>query len=43
MEVELDPQKALARLRKGARPQETLLVTGSLYLVGNIKALLERE
>ena len=43
MEVELDPQKALARLREGAQTQETLLVTGSLYLVGNIKAILERE
>jgi dihydrofolate synthase/folylpolyglutamate synthase len=38
--VEEDPQKALAQAIAETRPDDLLLVTGSLYLVGDAKRLL---
>lgn len=38
---EEDPQKAFEGLRKKLKPSDTLLVTGSLYLVGDLRRLFK--
>jgi dihydrofolate synthase / folylpolyglutamate synthase len=40
-ECEADPEKGLAHARRLARPGETVVVAGSLYLVGAIRELIK--
>jgi dihydrofolate synthase/folylpolyglutamate synthase len=43
VEIVENPAEALARARERARPDGTLLVAGSLYLVGQVLSLLEES
>ena len=42
VDVAASPEEALARARLRAGPDAWVLVAGSLYLVGAVKALLEQ-
>ncbi len=41
--LEPDVRKALRAARQMAGPNQLVVVAGSLYLVGEVKALLEKE